>query len=126
MRPRSRRDAASRRGAGHTWGRRRLFTIVCREQETLSLIREHRVAVGANYVTLVVNAMCLEGMARQLVPEYNVMDAARPLLVAHAKLPRSIFGAISPAARFAKRMHDRTVLQRLLREGARTAPRSRV
>ncbi len=81
------------------------------------------VARRANYDTLVVNAMCLEGMARQLVPEYNVMDAARPLLVAHAKLPRSIFGAISPAARFAKRVHDRTVLQRLLREGARIAPR---
>ena len=53
----------------------------------------------------------------------SLVSLPRPLLVAHAKLPRSIFGAISPAARFAKRVHDRTVLQRLLREGARIAPR---
>ena len=80
--------------------------------------RQHQISVGANYVTLVVNAMCLEGMARQLVPEYNVMDGARPLLVAHAMLPRSLFDAINPAARFAKRVHDRAVLQQLRREGA--------
>ena len=108
----------SAREAGQT-----LFYMQAIDQPVSVLQHAHRVAVGANYVTLVVNAMCLEGMARQLVPEYNVMDAARPLLVAHAKLPRSIFGAISPAARFAKRVHDRTVLQRLLREGARIAPR---
>ena len=83
-------------------------------RETLGLIRDHRIPVGANYVTLVVNAMCLEGMARQLVPEYNVMDAARPLLVAHAKLPRHVFSLINPAARLAKRIHDRKTL-RLLR-----------
>ena len=117
-RPPSRRDRAftaamARSFAVHCrgYGQRIDLGVVLRE--TLHLIRAHRVSVGANYVTLVVNAMCLEGMARQLVPEYNVMDAARPLLVAHARLPRWLFRAIHPAARLAKRVHDRAVLQQL-------------
>ena len=39
-------------------------------------------------VTLVVNALCLEGMARELEPEYNVMDAAEPLLATYGRYRR--------------------------------------
>ena len=31
-------------------------------------------------MTLVMNVLCLEGMAGALLPDYNVLDAARPLL----------------------------------------------
>lgn len=106
-------EAMSRSFESHCQGYGHSVDLGVVLRETLSLVRAHQIPVGANYVTLVVNAMCLEGMARQLVPEYNVMDAARPLLVAHSKLPRQVFRAINPAARLAKRVHDRAVLQQL-------------
>ena len=62
----------------------------------LGLVRKHRVALDANYMTLVMNVLCLEGMARVLLPEYNVLDAARPLLTAHKRLPGPLFRAALP------------------------------
>jgi len=53
-------------------------------------------------MTLVVNALCLEGMARSLVPQYNVIDAAQPLLVAYDKLPRPVFVGLLPLLRVFK------------------------
>jgi len=81
----------------------------------LELVRRHRVAIGANYMTLVVNALCLEGMARTLEPEYNVMDAAQPLLVTYGKVPHHLFVAVLPALQAVKAASDRTVGRRLLR-----------
>ena len=49
----------------------------------LGLVRKHRVTLDANYMTLVMNVLCLEGMAQALLPSYNVLDMAR-LLDAHA------------------------------------------
>jgi len=49
----------------------------------LDLVRVHRVRVGANYATLVINALCLDGLAHDLLPGYSVLDGARPLLTAH-------------------------------------------
>lgn len=46
----------------------------------LSLVRKHRVSLDANYMTLVMNVLCLEGMAAALLPNYNVLDAARRAL----------------------------------------------
>ena len=34
----------------------------------LTLVRTHRVTLDANYMTLVMNVLCLEGMARALLP----------------------------------------------------------
>ena len=34
----------------------------------LNLVRTHRVSIEANYMTLVMNVLCLEGMARALLP----------------------------------------------------------
>ena len=36
----------------------------------LSLVRKHRVSLDANYMTLVMNVLCLEGMAGALLPKY--------------------------------------------------------
>jgi len=72
----------------------------------LSLVRKHRVALDANYMTLVMNVLCLEGMAAALLPEYNVLDAARPLLSAHRHLPRPLFTRSFPFVRRFKALRD--------------------
>ena len=46
----------------------------------LGLIRKHKVRIDANYATLVVNCLCIEGLGRRVCPSYNVLDAAKPLL----------------------------------------------
>ena len=73
---------------------------------------KNRVTLDANYMTLVMNVLCLEGMAQALLPSYNVLDMARPLLDAHKLLPRPLFGvalpAVSPVA--LKRLRDRAFL----------------
>ena len=84
----------------------------------LSLVREYRVTIDANYMTLVTNVLCLEGMAATLLPGYNVLDAARPLLVAHRRLPRPIFRRVVPLFAAIKRAQDRRSLRRAQREAA--------
>ena len=76
----------------------------------LGLVRTHRVALDANYMTLVMNVLCLEGMAQALLPSYNVLDMARPLLDAHKLLPRPLFGVALPAVVALKRLRDRVFL----------------
>jgi len=53
----------------------------------LGLIKKHHVRVDANYATLVVNALCIEGLAKRVCPSYNVLDAAKPLLSSYRSLP---------------------------------------
>ena len=72
----------------------------------LSLVRKHQVSLDANYMTLVMNVLCLEGMAGALLPDYNVLDAARPLLQAHKWLPRPVFRAALPLVCRLKRIRD--------------------
>ena len=62
----------------------------------------------ANYATLVMNALCLDGMARSLLPGYNVLDRAEALLrlnkvVGRAPLLRNL---LLPLANWLKRRHD--------------------
>lgn len=52
----------------------------------LELVRKHQVRVDANYATLIINALCLDGMAHDIYPAYSVLDGAKPLLAAHRKL----------------------------------------
>lgn len=54
----------------------------------LGVVRDHRVTIETNYATLVMNALCLDGMAANLLPNYNVMDAAQPLLRFHRRASR--------------------------------------
>ena len=72
----------------------------------LNLVRRHRVALDANYMTLVMNVLCLEGMAGALLPDYNVLDAARPLLATHRRLPRPLFKMALPLVCRLKRIRD--------------------
>jgi len=53
----------------------------------LEVIKNHRVRIDANYATLVVNALCIEGLAKRVCPSYNVLDAAKPLLSSYRSLP---------------------------------------
>jgi aarF domain-containing kinase len=46
----------------------------------LNLVRIHQITIDANYATLVMNCLCLDGMARALLPTYNILDGAKPLL----------------------------------------------
>lgn len=51
----------------------------------LKLVRENAVRIDVNYATLVMNALCLDGLANALLPSYNVLDAAAPLLLTHRR-----------------------------------------
>jgi aarF domain-containing kinase len=101
-----------------------LFAAICRGYGTdvdlgavlrgiLTLVRKHRVTIEANYATLVMNALCLDGMAKVLLPAYNVLDAAKPLLRLHRACKRLPFGLadrtiklVYPILAKAKAMHD--------------------
>ena len=52
----------------------------------LSLIRKHHVRIDANFATLVINCLCIESLARKVCPNYNVLDAGRPLLQGYRRL----------------------------------------
>jgi len=52
----------------------------------LGVIRDHHVRIDANYATLVINALCIESLARRVCPTYNVLDASRPLLQKYRKI----------------------------------------
>ena len=72
----------------------------------LGLVRKHRVTLEANYMTLVMNVLCLEAMAKELEPDYNVLDASRPLLATHRRLPKPLFRAAMPLVRTVKKLRD--------------------
>ena len=46
----------------------------------LNLVRIHKITIDANYATLVMNCLCLDSMAHSLLPTYNILDGAKPLL----------------------------------------------
>mmetsp|Transcript_16320 Transcript_16320/g.35753 ORF Transcript_16320/g.35753 Transcript_16320/m.35753 type:complete len:592 (-) Transcript_16320:123-1898(-) len=54
---------------------------ICRE--CLQLLYRHGVSIDGNYATLIANMLCLEGLAKDLEPQFNVLDIAYPLLRAH-------------------------------------------
>ena len=62
----------------------------------LTLIRIHRVRIDANYATLVVNALCVESLAKRVCPDYNVLDSAKPLLRSYKMLYSNSQNSIGP------------------------------
>jgi aarF domain-containing kinase len=54
----------------------------------LELVRRHKVTIEANYATLVLNALCLDGMAQSILPTYNILDGAKLLLKLHKHTKR--------------------------------------
>ena len=61
----------------------------------LGLLKKHRVRIDANYATLVVNLMCVDGLARRVCPTYNCLDAAQPLLRCYKFLCQDRDGRLS-------------------------------
>jgi len=91
----------------------------------LNLVRKHQIRINANYATLVVNVLCIESMAKKLVPDYNVLDAGKPLLSSYRRLlsfkPKSrsrrfIFKVWMPVAHFIKARNDRIFFRKLHNE----------
>jgi len=83
----------------------------------LNLIRIHKIRIDANYATLVVNALCVISMAYKFVPEYNVLDASKPLFEAYSllcsvgdcggsKTKQSIMKTWMPLLYFRKNLRD--------------------
>ncbi len=52
----------------------------------LTLIRKHQVRIDANFATLTINILCLESLASQVCPSYNLLDSARPLLQGYRRI----------------------------------------
>jgi len=69
----------------------------------LGLVRTHRVRIDANFATLVINALCIESLARRVCPSYNVLDAAKPLLRGYYRLQKRK-GSAKSSKIFALRM----------------------
>ncbi len=113
-----------------------LFTERCRGYGTnvdvgdvlrgvLGLVRKHQVRINANYATLVVNVLCIEAMAKKLLPKYNVLDGGRPLLQAYrkilcykpkSKVRRALFRMWMPIAHICKARNDNKFFKKLSRK----------
>jgi aarF domain-containing kinase len=88
----------------------------------LRIIKEHRVRIDANYATLVINALCIESLAKRVCPSYNVLDAAKPLLSSYRSLPladknskfaRILIKTMTPVLYFKKQMFDNMFFKRI-------------
>lgn len=112
----------------------KLFNEQCRGYDTgvdlgvvlrsvLQLVRIHQIRIDANYATLVMNALCLDGLASQLIPGYRVLDGAKALLNFHSICKRtpfriglSVFYTTLPIARYFKHRAD-SRFDRFLKQG---------
>jgi len=90
----------------------------------LGLVRKYHVRIDANYATLVVNALCMDGLASRACPEYNLLDAAKPLLQAHrhyishgssSKMSKVMMKVFSPLLYNKKAKFDNDFFQALKR-----------
>lgn len=66
----------------------------------LQLLYKHGKGIDGNYATLIANMLCLEGMARDLEPKFNVLDVAYPLLRAHQLLGDDSFQRVFSTAQW--------------------------
>lgn len=90
----------------------------------LNLVRIHQISIEANYATLVMNALCLDGLAKDMLPTYNVLDGAKQLLRLNRRcrrlplptaLMQGLIKTFYPVAQNGKRRSDKKFL-RLLRQ----------
>lgn len=85
-------------------------------REVLAKVRKFHVRVDVNYATLLINLLCLEGLASALLPSYNILDRAKPLLAPHSnKLIRPFFRKIYPLLLSFKRHTDSAVFNLMKR-----------
>jgi aarF domain-containing kinase len=76
----------------------------------LNLVRIHQVTIEANYATLVMNALCLESLATNLMPSYNILDGAKQMLQFHGATKKfvgvGVFKRLVPLAQAIKNLKD--------------------
>ena len=87
----------------------------------LNLVRVHQLSIDINYATLVMNVLCLDGLARSLLPEYNIVDAAKILLKYHrickkSRLGLTIFRSSVSIMRLLKKRLDRLFINNYIAE----------
>lgn len=105
-----------------------LFARVCRGYGTnvdigtvlrgiLVLLRDNKLTIDANYATLVLNALCLDGLGKQILPSYGILDGGKPLLEFYRLCRRTIglkvFYAFAPISQLFKTKSDQTFLNNL-------------
>ena len=85
----------------------------------LNIVRIHKVSIDANYATLVMNSLCLDGLAQSLYPRYNILDNAKPLLrlsrmsrkvIKNRKLSSIVSKIFLPLAQWLKKRGDKNFL----------------
>jgi len=86
----------------------------------LTLIRKHRITIDTNYATLVMNALCLDSLAKSLLPSYSILDGAKLLLRLNRRAKRlpSIVRSIAmkiifPTILSIKHIQDRWFLKKV-------------
>ncbi|CAM9454775.1 unnamed protein product, partial [Discosporangium mesarthrocarpum] len=62
----------------------------------LASVRKNGVRVDVEYATLILNILCLDGISKSLLPGYNILDGAQPLLEAH-RLAKRVLGSKASA-----------------------------
>lgn len=86
----------------------------------LALCRIHKVTVSANYATLIMNVLCLDGMASSLLPTYNLLDGAQMFLTFYRFCARKkclpLVKVMVPLARRLKALSDKKFLKKEKRE----------
>ena len=82
----------------------------------LGLVRVNQITIDANYATLVLNSLCLDGLGQQILPRYNVLDAAQPYLEFYRSARRTVglwlFYAMVPISRWHKKIADGAFLRK--------------
>lgn len=77
-------------------------------RDVLRIVREYGLRVDVNYATLVINLLCIEGIATALDPSYNLLDRAQPLLWPHSQRAiRPMYKKVFPFLLSMKRRGDR-------------------
>jgi aarF domain-containing kinase len=89
-------------------------------RELLKLLRIYRITIDSNYATLVMNVLCLDGLAHSVLPEYNLLDGAKPWLKWNKRikkfpkfLSKKMLKWFSPLIKYQKYLNDKKILLNL-------------
>lgn len=98
----------------------------------LGIVKKHKIQMGANYATLVVNALCMDSLAKRVCPSYNLLDASKPMLRAYQKtgflskrteLRRFVMRAATPILYMRKKSKDNEFFREIeMRRSGRKVP----
>ena len=76
-----------------------------------SCVLVNKIVIDANYATLVMNVLCIDGLAKSILPSYNLLDNAKPFLKAHRRFKnipgkKLFWNFVIPVARWLKQRKD--------------------